>query len=101
MGTRLELHQKLVDILGSPNVYFQPPENVKLKFPCIIYEREGKSVRFADNDGYFEHMQYKITVVDRNPDSELPTKIDALPYCRMSSHYVTDNLNHDIFTIYW
>ena len=101
MGTRLELHSKLVDILGSSNVYFQPPENIKLKYPCIIYEREGKTIRFANNDDYLARMRYKITVVDKNPDSELPDKVDKLPFCQMSTHFVSDNLNHDVFTIYW
>jgi len=33
MGTRLELQNLLENILGSRNVYFQPPENLKLNYP--------------------------------------------------------------------
>ena len=36
---RLELDADLRALLGSTNVYFQPPETKKLKYPCFIYER--------------------------------------------------------------
>lgn len=101
MRTRLELHAVLTDILGAKNVYFQPPENIKMKYPCIIYEREGRASNSANDKKYIDHMQYKITVVDKNPDSLILNKVAQLQYCRMSTHFVVDNLNHDIFTIYW
>jgi hypothetical protein len=37
MASRLQLQKALKD-LEIMNVYFQPPENVKLKFPCIVYK---------------------------------------------------------------
>ena len=39
MGTRLELHNRLVSIMKSvdpslaDHVYFQPPSNIKIKYP--------------------------------------------------------------------
>lgn len=39
MNRRYELQAVLEGILGSGNVYFQPPENLKMRYDCIVYER--------------------------------------------------------------
>ena len=101
MGQRIDLHNLLTDILGTGNVYFQPPETIKLKYPCIIYTRSSNSTRFADDNPYSTKRRYTITVIDRNPDSELPDKIQALPMCRIDRIFTSDNLNHYIFDIYY
>lgn len=98
---RLELQDKLVEILGSKNVYFQPPESVKLKYPCIIYEWTNEKSAFADNRPYNRQRSYTVTVIDRNPDSEIPSKIADLPKCRFSRAYPADNLNHYIYNLFW
>lgn len=99
---RPELHQVLKGVFNSnPHVYFQPPENVKLVYPCIIYKLDGMPDRFADNLEYFEHRNYQLTVIDTDPDSELREKVAKLKWCRFNRHFVADNLNHYIFTIYY
>lgn len=98
---RIELHKTLVDILGSTNVYFQPPETVKLKYPCIIYSRRKGDTQFAGNKPYIYNMSYDVTVIDSNPDSEIPEKIAAIPQCISDRHYTADNLNHDTFVLYY
>ena len=37
--TRDDLHQVLVRILGSNNVYYHPPVNLKISYPAIVYEK--------------------------------------------------------------
>ena len=38
MRTRLDLDDTLREIMGDKgSVYFQPPENLKMKYPCIRY----------------------------------------------------------------
>lgn len=101
MGLRIELHNVLVGILGSRNVYFQPPEGYKMMYPCIVYERDGIESDYAGNLPYAHRIRYSVTVIDRDPDSELPAKIAALPTSRHNSHFVNDNLHHDVFTIYY
>lgn len=88
-------------ILGSDNVYFQPPESVKLSYPCIIYERTDADSYFADNAPYHVTTAYEVTVIDRNPDSEIPGKVALLPMCRAARHFTVNNLNHDVFIIYF
>lgn len=104
--SRIELDYLLRDILGvrydDPNhCYYQPPESIKLKYPCIIYERVSYSSRRADDSDYITHKRYTVTLIYKDPDSDLPDKVEALPMCMHDRHFVRDNLHHDIFTVYW
>lgn len=99
---RLELHEKLVKILGSRNVYFQPPESVKIQYPCIIYERYGMRINKADNAVYSRGVQYRVIIVDSIPDSIVVDKLsNSFATINFNRHYVVDGLNHDVFTIYY
>jgi len=102
MAPRLELHNLLKEIVG-PNgkVYFQPPANVQMEYPCIVYNRDSAFTRFAGNKLYRYHKRYQVTVIDRNPDSEIPDKVIALPLASFERWFAADNLNHDVFTIYF
>lgn len=101
MDRRLELHEKLVNILGSPNVYFQPPENIKMSYPAIRYKRSKINKTFANNQTYNKTLRYEVTVIDYDPDSEIVSKVSELPMCSHDRNYQSDNLNHDVFTIYY
>lgn len=84
----------------APNVYFQPPENLKLAYPCIVYELEQIETFYANNVPYADYDRYSVTVIDRDPESSITRQIVALPMCRHERHFVNDNLHHDVFTIY-
>lgn len=96
---RLELHEILCDILGTRNVYFQPPASLKMEYPAIRYSREDIENTSADNLTYKQDRFYQIIVIDRDPDSEIVHKVSRLPMCIFDRHYTSDNLNHDVFTI--
>ena len=99
MGTRLEL-QTLLETVCS-NVYFQPPETVKMIYPCILYSRNKVDTTFADNLPYSHTVGYKVTVIDKDPDSLIPEKVSMLPMCLFDRHYTINNLNHDVYNIYY
>lgn len=107
MGTRLELHNRLVSIMKSvdpslaDHVYFQPPSNIKIKYPCIVYNKNYGDTKYADDNPYIYHVRYQITVIDKNPDSKIPRLIAMMPMCSSDRCYVSDNLNHDVFNIYY
>ena len=101
MHSRLTLHQELVNILGSRYVYFQPPESIKMVYPCIVYERYDIDNTHADNDVYLSPRHYRVTVIDSNPDSDIVTRMSKFKTARFISHRVYDNLNHDTFNIYY
>lgn len=98
---RRELHDILVDILGSDHVYFQPPATIKLKYPCVIYARESMDINHANNHPYSHKRRYLITVIDSDPDSEIPSKIAMLPTAQYGRQYSSDYLNHDTFRLYF
>lgn len=101
MSKRIELYYKLVEVLGSNNVYFQPPSTVKMSYPAIVYNRSGLDTKRADNTLYHKKQQYTVTVIDKNPDSEIPHKLLDFKYSSFDRHFVADNLNHDVYTIYY
>lgn len=101
MAPRLELQDLLVDILESSNVYFQPPPDIHMEYPCIVYNLDSNHVNHADNKIYIHAWAYQVTVIDRNPDSDIPEKILALPWCRFDRKFEADNLNHFTFNIFF
>lgn len=100
MRTRLQLHERLCNILESRNAYFRPPAK-GMKYPCIIYDLDGDDPKYADNISYMNHKRWSLTAVDQNPDSEIPEKIGLLPHCRFVRAYQADGLNHFIYELYW
>jgi len=105
-GSRLDLHDIFIDILGTKNqnvsrVYFQAPSTTKMEYPCIIYKRSSRKDFFSNDRIYLGMKQYLVTVVDKNPDSLIPDKILDIPYCSFSTHFAVDGLNHDIYTLYY
>lgn len=99
MDRRLELHEILCNLLGTRNVYFQPPESVKMKYPAIVYTRYDIVNTPANNSVYKQDKKYQLTVIDPDPDSEIVNKVSLLPMCIFDRHFKSDNLNHDVFTI--
>lgn len=101
MPSRLELQTTLEEILGSRNVYFQPPSSVRMQYPAIVYSRKDIEKRSADDRAYRKLSSYELILIDKNPDSQFIEKIFDLPYCSFDRHYESDNLNHDVFTLYF
>jgi hypothetical protein len=101
MAPRLDLQTLLTDILETDQVYFQPPPNVQMVYPCIVYSRDWVMTNFADDKPYKHRKRYQVTVIDRDPDSEIPAKIAALPLCVFDRFYTADNLNHDVYKLFF
>lgn len=101
MGTRIELQAKLEEMLGSRNVYYQPPETIKMEYPAIVYSKSDVNSIFANDEGYLQSRCYDITVIDHRPDNVVIDKLLKLPMCTFSRHYKADNLNHDILRLYF
>lgn len=72
-----------------------------MQYPCIIYARNRVSTTYADNLPYNHRVCYIVTVIDSNPDSDIPSRIGTLPLCKFDRHYTADNLNHDVYNIYY
>lgn len=101
MSRRLELHEMLCNTIGSRNVYFQPPESLKINYPAIVYSRNNIDNMHGDNEAYIQNYAYLVTYISKNPDDGCVDKISKLPKCNYVRNYKADNLNHDIFLIYF
>lgn len=101
MRTRLELHEVLCGLVNSRNVYFQPPENVKMSYPCIVYSRISNFTENADNIDYLKYRGYTITVIDKNPDSIIAERVESLQFCEFERSFTADGLNHFVYTLYY
>jgi hypothetical protein len=84
----------------TPHVYFQPPSNVSIQYPCIVYSRDRARTKYADNSVDHCMLAYQVIVIDRNPDSAIFDKVARLKTSVFDRHYVADNLNHDVFIVY-
>ena len=101
MAPRIQLQAALEEILGSSNVYFNPPVNVGMAYPCITYKRDLSNTQFANNGPYRRTKRYLLTVIDKDPDSPIPDKVAELPLCTHVRFYTAGQLNHDVFDIFY
>lgn len=101
MDRRLTFQAVLESLVPGRKVYFQPPEDMTMVFPCIKYELDRGSTKFADNVPYGYQQQYEVMMISRQPDPVMFGKLAALPMSTHAGSYVADNLNHSVFSIYF
>lgn len=103
MKSRTELQTELEQLLGSRNVYFQPPENIKMKYPCFVYERSAMDMKLADNNKYNKYFRYQVMYITKEPDTNdfIAKVLDTFDYIRYSRHFIMDSLHHDVFDLYY
>lgn len=101
MGTRLELQNKLEELLGCKHVYYQAPESVKMEYPAIRYSRSRIDLNRADDTAYLKHKRYELVVISRKPDEPVIEQLLELPYCSFGTSYKVDNLYHDTLVLYF
>lgn len=101
MGKRLNLQSKLEELLGSRNVYYQPPDSVKMEYPAIKYSKSDVKLTYANDSKYSKTNRYELIVISKKPDDPVIEKLLTLQYCSYDRHYISDNLYHDVLTIYY
>lgn len=98
----LKLATILENILGSKNVYYQPPPNVEMKYPCIVFKLSSGDSQFADNKPYIYTDRYSIQLISKDPvEDEIHDKIVHLPMCIFDRPFTKNNLNHWNYYIYF
>lgn len=95
------MQTKFEELLGSRNVYYNPPETLKMVYPCIRYTKKTIDVKRASNVIYTQKTCYEVIVISTRPDDPVIEKIMALPYCSYDRPYKSNNLNHDVLTLYY
>lgn len=101
-ANRLELSDILSSIMEDcgeePHLYFQPPESVKLIYPCIVYHLRTMTSKYANNQPYKVNIGYDITYITRSPTSKVPTRMVKEPLFGFDRYYTADNLHHYSYT---
>ena len=101
-ANRLELREKLsqfmLDCGETPKLYFQPPESVKLEYPCMIYHLRTMSSRKANNRPYHKTIGFDITYITRSHSSKVPDRMLDEPLFSFDRYYTAENLHHYAYT---
>lgn len=101
MASRLDLHEQLKILLGSENVYYQPPESIKMSYPAIRYSKIRPNINYADNTIYTKRNCYEIIVISKKNDEPVIEELEKMELCSWDRHYISDNLHHDVLTLYY
>lgn len=100
MKSRLALHEELVKVI--PNAYFQPPSNLTMKYPCIVYGKRPKDTDHANNAIYRATQGYQLTVITKDADSDIADQLtDVFQHCSITNHFTIDNLHHTLLNLYY
>lgn len=100
MFSRRKEFNKLLRTI-CPNVYFQPPDNLSMKYPAIVYSYDDVDEKYANNNKYGSIPGYQVIVIDQNPDSQIASKIHKMPESSYVREFKKDNLNHYIYRVYY
>lgn len=99
---RERLDRLLKETVGAGHsVYFQPPEGLRLSYPCLVYVLDDLFSKHADNLPYFRALIWKITYITPDPDDEVILKLADLPQCAMGRSFTSDHLYHYPYTIHY
>ena len=100
--TRLEIQAEFESLLGTNHVYFQPPETIKIQYPCIVYSTQTVQVMHADNMPWLHFPEYLVSYIGKDPDDPMIEKLMTIPGFMFDRHYVSDNLHHNVYryTVY-
>lgn len=109
MGSRHELHDELKALLGTTKktgnearVYFQPPESIKLSYPCYVYHRVPNTDLRANNMVYKRFTKYALTYITYEPDDPLIDETeDHFSMCRMMNTSSSSGLNNYYYDLFY
>ena len=96
---RLILQSRLEEMLGSRNVYFQPPATIQMQYPCIVYEYERQIIRHANDLKYLKWDQYTVIIIAPYTLLEVMDAIEEEPFCAFDREYVSEGLYHYVYSI--
>lgn len=105
--SRLDLSTALHQL--CENVYFQPPQSLKLQYPCVVYSLKLVDSDYADNLTYKTMREYSLVYISPNPDpiyeesgdGMIETILKSFSHIKHVNRYTSDNLYHDAFNLFY
>lgn len=99
---RRSLQKELEKVPGIKRVYFQPPSNTKMEYPCIEYGLGRIVTNRADNKLYFKAKSYDITVITPHADDpSIDYLLETFQSCKFDRQFKSDNLYHNVLTLFY
>lgn len=101
MGNSFQtLHSYLEALLPNVTLYFQPPESIKLEYPCLIYRLDNVFSKNADNVPYIVKNRYSLTLITKKVEEDMYYKLLSLESAKYERLFIADGLYHLIVTIH-
>lgn len=97
---RMKIQKIFESLVGAGHVYFQPPSNVSIQYPCIIYKLADVDIWYANDKPYKLTRLYEITLIHYDPDNKLLDELLSLPTCSFERYFPYDNLHHYVLNMY-
>ena len=76
-------------------------QNNQAPIQAGIYSKAKPDTKHANDKVYMKTNCYEIIVISKRPDDPVINKLENLQMCEWERHYVSDNLHHDVLTLYY
>lgn len=97
-----ELREIQQTALGYHHTYFEPTEKTRLQYDALVYKKLAPAVRRANDRAYAINDSWQITWISRDPETIVPRLIlEHFAYCTPGAPFMSDNLYHFPFTIFY
>lgn len=100
MRTYKDLLNMLRQAVQHDQVYFQPPENLKIGYPAIVFHLSKIEIDHASDVPYKGAKEYSVTLITKDPEPDVIDEILKIPYSSLDTTYISDGMNHFVFTVY-
>lgn len=99
-----DVRDKLYLVNNTQNVYYDPPDSIRMEYPCFRFESNNYNVTHADNKAYIKKPRWTVTYITRDVE-EIETiadqMLDIFQYCNFDTSFRSDNLEHAVFNLYF
>lgn len=99
---RLILHGRLVDLFPTYGIFYNPPGDLLLSRPCIVYTDTQEEPSYANNLSYIVGTRFQVTVFEDLPGiGGLTSGIFDIPGITVNSNrkYITADVVHYVFNV--
>lgn len=100
MRTYRDLLHLLQQAVPHNRVYFQPPENLNIGYPAVVFHLSKIEIDRASDVPYKGAKEYSVTLITKDPEPDVIDEILKIPYSSLDTTYISDGMNHFVFTIY-
>ena len=98
--SRTELQSKLRTL--APKAWYIRPSTNRMSYPCFVYKATSPSVIRADNRGYAYTNGWEVLYISETENESITqTMLDNFEHCSPGAPYISDDLFHYPFQIYF